>query len=146
VAKPTSTPLPPTATPVPKPTAAPPATKTPIPEAPAYTEIRAKMKTEGMTDAQINAYLADLKGKRVVNWSGKVCDVSQMLGSYTMYISVDLTNDDLLCTSEITWSLTKDEALKYGKGQTVKFSGTIDSINTLLGSFSLSLKDVTVQQ
>ena len=144
----TSTPKPtavPAATSTPKPTATLPATKTPIPEAPAYTEIKAKIKTGGMTDAQVNAYLAGLKGKRVVNWSGNVCDVSEMLGSYTIQISVDLTNDDLFCSSEITWGLTKDDALKYTKGQTVKFSGTIDSINTLFGSFSMSLKDVTVQ-
>ncbi|MBN1887854.1 MAG: hypothetical protein JW850_07675 [Thermoflexales bacterium] len=120
------------------------ASVTPAPEAPTYAGIKAKI--DGMTDAQRNAYLGGLKGYRVVNWSGKVCDVSEMAGSYLIHVSVDLENDSFLCTSEILWRLTKDEALQYQKDQSVSFSGVIDQVNELAGTFSFQLKDVAVHE
>lgn len=124
------------------PTESPLATATPLPEAPAYAEIQAKV--EGMTDAQRNSYLKGLKSHRVTEWVGNICDVTETLGTYSVEVTVNTSDDSFFCTDEVYWWVTKEQALEYSKGETLSFSGTIADVSETLGVFSLRLTDVIV--
>lgn len=113
-----------------------------VPLAPGFDE----MLTEaaGMTDAQRNTYLDGFVGQRVERWAGTICDVTETFGIYYVEVTVDHSDDGILCTKEARWKVTKEQALEYAKEQEVVFSGIIEGMDEMMGQFSFKLKDVTL--
>lgn len=130
--------LPPT-TPLPTSTSLP--TSTPVPLAPPFTEIRDRV--EGMTEAQWKAYLVSLKGLRVASWSGWVSDVDVSGSTYDLLVDMD-PPDDILSDSDVVFEVAESKALGYQKGQSVRFSGTIERVSEFIGSVTVYLVDVDV--
>lgn len=113
------------------------------PIAPAYSAIMAE--ASDMTDAQRNAYLKTLTGASIANWSGAVCDVSETFGSYMVEVTIDQDNDALLCTTEVQWKVTEEQALEYSKDQAVTFSGVVESISEIVGVVRFTLTEIVVK-
>jgi hypothetical protein len=99
------------------------------PLAPSIQEIFAQ--TENMTDAQRNQYNESIKGARVENWTGTILDVDEgeILGGFTIYI--DMLSENF--GAEVHIDVPKEIALSLNKGQTITFSGDIQSVSDILG-------------
>lgn len=107
-----------------------PPTATPPTFAPPIEEILDTV--DGMTDAQRNKYNDLLRGNLVENWSGTVIDVDEgeLFGGFTVY--VDMVDSQI--GSEVHIKVTEEVALSLNKGQTITFSGEIDSVSDFLGT------------
>ncbi len=113
---------------------------TPTYLAPPVHEILATWRDESLTDVQRDAYLNSLKGKRAVNWSGRVTNVDKTL-FFFYTVEVDVTGDS---DYDVIFPVSKEEALRINKGQHIVFSGTISSFSSFLGlSHTIHLSNVT---
>ena len=125
-------------------TPAPTATPTPAPEAPPYMEIRDKF--DAMTEAQWKAYVPTLKGNTVTDWVGWIENVDKvpLSAKYALYIDID-DPDVLLSIYDVVIPIPESEALTYNKDTRVRFSGTIESVTTLLGSLTVNVMSTAIE-
>ena len=139
--QPTRTPRP---TKPPTDTPAPTATPTPAPEAPPYMEIRDKF--DAMTEAQWKAYVPTLKGNTVTDWVGWIENVDKvpLSAKYALYIDID-DPDVLLSIYDVVIPIPESEALTYNKDTRVRFSGTIESVTTLLSSLTVNVTSTAIE-
>lgn len=106
-----------------------------------FKEIRHNM--EVMTDLQFEEYAKTLIGKRV-GWSGYVEDVKQkFLGGYEVWIDMD-SPDELFSVQDITFEVSREQALSLKKDSRIKFVGTISFVMNLFTSLQISLDQVKV--
>jgi SH3-like domain-containing protein len=108
-----------------------------------WAAIEAVYNDQSMTEAQRHDYLANLKGRQVINWQGTVYDVHEFLDIYSVQVMVVPLGGQ--CDYQVYWHVSQSEALSYRKGQTVTFSGTIESVLTTF-CLALGLNEVTVQK
>lgn len=148
---PTDTPLPtktpgPTNTPeptnTPQPTNTPEPTSTPVPPAPPVEEIRSNY--QNMTDAQWDIYKKTLRDLPVEGWEGWISDVSKTFGTY--YVHVDIDPPGSLSLSEILFEVDENLAIKLRKDGKIRMVGRVASVGSTLGTLSISLDDVTVEE
>lgn len=137
--EPTNTPAP---TNTPRPTNTPEPTSTPVPPAPPVEEIRSNY--QNMTDAQWDIYKKILRDVPVEGWEGWISDVSKTFGTY--YAHVDIDPPGSLSVSEILFEVDENLAIKLRKDGKIRMVGRIDSVGSTLGTLSISLDDVTVEQ
>lgn len=104
-----------------------------------FETIRKNMKN--MTSAKWNRYTKSLKGKRVENWSGYISDVEeQRSGGYE--VKIDMDKPGSMSVQDIyIEDISKDKAMRLDIKEIVVFSGTIKSINNVMGSCAITLKD-----
>jgi len=127
--------IPPTSTPIP--------TATPRPIAPPYREIAEKV--ENMTEAQWKAYLPTLVGNSVISWTGWVDEVNVKLGGgYELWVDMD-SPTDLFSLYDVVFDIPDEIALEFEIDQMVVFSGTINRVVELLGSATIYLEDVSLE-
>lgn len=106
-----------------------------------FTEIRRNMK--GMTDLQFEEYVKTLIGKRI-RWGGYVEDVKEkFFGGYEVLVDMDSPND-LISVQDVTFEVSKEQALSFNKDSRIKFEGTISSVLDILTSLQISLDKVKV--
>jgi hypothetical protein len=98
--------------------------------APALAAIAAQKKA--LTDAQWDAYAADLKGKKIADWPGTVQNVDQKPLSDLYTITVDTADPIPGYAFDVKLDVSKDDALKISKGQAIAVSGLIKQVNCAL--------------
>jgi hypothetical protein len=107
-------------------------------EADSYSTIEANCAK--MTDAKWNVYAPTLVGKKVTDWSGTVTEVNETLfGDYELWIDMD-DPDVLLSVQDVYMPCSQETAFKFDKGDSITFSGVIESVSDLLGSVSITLE------
>mgnify|MGYP003996816293 CR=1 FL=1 len=107
-------------------------------EAPSYSTI--ENNCAKMTDAKWNVYAPTLVGKKVTDWSGTVTEVNEtLLGDYELWIDMD-DPDVLLSVQDVYMPCSQETAFKFDKGDSITFSGVIESVSDLLGSVSIKLE------
>lgn len=121
-------------------TPAPAASPTAQPIAPPAAEIIDT--TQGMTDAQRNAYNESLKASRVEGWRGVVTDVDEgeILGGFTVLVEMDESN----LGADVYIDVNEDVALDLVKGSTIVFSGDIDYVSDVMG-VGIHVKNATIE-
>lgn len=122
-----------------EPTQVPEATPTPLPPAPPIEEIVAAFSD--MTDAQRNRYNETVANTRIENWEGTIEDVDEgeIFGGFTIYVEMIESN----LGSEVHIDVEEEVALSLSKGQTIQFSGVIDSVGDFLGP-TVFVKDAEI--
>ncbi|SLM28767.1 conserved exported hypothetical protein [Desulfamplus magnetovallimortis] len=109
-----------------------------------FSEIRYNMN-EGMTELQFKEYVKKLKGKRV-KWSGWVEEVDEkFLGGYKVLVDMDSPNQPI-SVQDITFEVSKEQALRLKKNEKITFEGTISSILNIMSSLQISLEEVKIVQ
>jgi hypothetical protein len=110
------------------------------PTAPSIEEILETV--ENMTDAQRNKYNESIQGSRVEEWEGIVMDVDEgeLFGGFSVY--VDMVPDNF--SSEVHIKVDEDVALTLNKGETIIFSGDIQSVSDLLGT-TVFIENATIR-
>ena len=117
------------------------ATATPRPIAPPCREIAEKVKT--MTEAQWKAYLPTLAGNSVISWTGRVNEVNvKSGGDYELFVGMDSPD---WYPSDVVFDIPDDIALEFEIDQVVVFSGTIEKVREFLGSITVYLYDVSLE-
>lgn len=108
-----------------------------------FETIRNNMK--GMTSVAWSDYTKSLQGQKV-NWSGWVADVKQQwLGGYK--ILVDMDPPKTISVQDVYLEdIDKDVATRFGKGEHVRFSGTIKSVTYVFGACAVNLGGVTISK
>lgn len=122
-------------------TSTPEATATPRPIAPPCIEIAEKVQT--MTEAQWKAYLPTLSGNSVISWTGRVNEVNVKPGG-DYELLVDMVSPDWY-PSDVIFDIPDDIALEFEIDQVVVFSGTIEKVREFLGSITVYLNDVSLE-
>ncbi len=122
-------------------TSTPEATATPRPIAPPCREIAENVKT--MTEAQWKAYLPTLAGNSVISWTGRVDEVNvKSGGDYELFVDMDSPE---WYPSDVVFDIPDDIALEFEIDQVVVFSGTIEKVREFLGSITVYLYDVSLE-
>ena len=107
-------------------------------EAPSYSTI--ENNCAKMTDAKWNVYAETLVGKKVTNWRGTVTEVNETLfGDYEVWIDMD-NPDVLFSVQDVYLPCSEETAFKYNKGDSITFSGVIESATDLLGTVNIRLE------
>lgn len=127
----------PTSTPVPEPTA------TPIPSAtphiaPLYPTIAAEYNE--MTDIQQERYLETFAGAEAIEWTGKVEEVSEFLGTISVYVDAGRETAGF---DVALYDIDEDIAITLNVGDTITFSGRIRDITTVFGLL-VTIDDATI--
>jgi len=116
---------------------------TPRPIAPSYHEIAEKVGT--MTEAQWKTYLPTLEGNAVISWRGFVEDVNvKPSGAFELLVDMD-TLEELFSTHDVVFDIADDAALEFEIDQVVIFSGTINRASEFLGTITIYLDDVSLE-
>lgn len=106
-----------------------------------FKEIRLNM--ESMTDLQFEEYAKSNKGKRI-KWEGYVEEVSEKLfGGYEVLVDMDSPNVPM-SIQDVTFELSKKQAILLKKDSRVVFEGTITSVRSILTSLQVSLDEAQV--
>ena len=114
------------------------AAPTDAPLAPAFADIEAKRVDS--TDIQWDTFTASLKGNRVDAWPGIVREVKAK--GDEVEVSVDLTpGGGLMGVSDAFIRTSDPAAAGFGKDQAVIASGTIDNVDSILGSITVRFED-----
>jgi hypothetical protein len=93
-----------------------------------------------MTDIKWNRYSETLVGKKITDWTGTITEVNETIfGGYELWIDMD-DPADILSTQDVYFPCTEETALEWDKGDGIKFSGVIKSVNDLLGTVSIHLE------
>lgn len=97
--------------------------------------------SEDMTDLQFDEFAKGIQGKRIV-WTGWVCDVSEgFFGGYDC--SVDMDDPSVnFSVQDLTFSLSKSDALQLKKDQKIKFAGKLSRIQKLMG-LMIEISEIT---
>jgi len=107
-------------------------------EAPSYRTIA--NNCERMTDAKWNVYAKTLVGKKVTDWRGTVTEVNEtFFGDYEIWIDMD-DPDVLFSVQDVYLPCSEETAFKYNKGDSITFSGVIESATDLLGTVNIRLE------
>lgn len=102
-----------------------------------FETIRQNMET--MTDIAWDDYTASLKGEKVT-WEGWVSDVKkQWFGGYKLLIDMDKPGT-VSVQDVYIHDLSKEFAAKWSKDEGIRFTGTIKSVNSVLGSCAVTIE------
>lgn len=123
-------------------TAVAPAPLPPVDSTLSFRSIRNQMRDE-MTEAQFKALARALESRRV-RWRGWVEDVNEkMLGGYELWVDMDSPAESM-SVQDVTFDIPQDLALALRKDSRVVFEGTIASIQNIMGSLQIRLKDARI--
>ncbi len=102
-----------------------------------FQELEATFRgSRDLTEAQRQELLASLSGTKV-RWSGVVEDVDQ-----DNVVFVDI--DGLLY--DVRFQLTREQAVRVNRGETITFVGLIDRVESFLWSCRVVLRDVRLEK
>ena len=106
-----------------------------------YFTIRNNM--QNMTDLHFKEYVNSIKGTPIT-WTGWVVEVKEKwLGGYEVWIDMD--SPESFSVQDITFEITKAEALSLNKDQKITFTGAIENVIGLLGSCSVTLSNPKIK-
>jgi hypothetical protein len=115
-------------------------TSTPPAIAPSYWEIEEHMKA--MAKAEWDGYVDELEGTRANNWIGWIEDVRKTAsGEYELRVDVD-SPDVIFSGHNVTFGVPDEAAQQVDKDQQITFSGRIESVENVLGSLQIRLREV----
>ena len=116
------------------------ATATPLPEAPEYRVFWDN--SESMTDAQWEAWSADVEDTLAVDWQGTIIDVDkgEILGGYTVYVDMEPGGFG----GEVHIDVEEEEALTLNLNSSITYTGRIRSADNSFG-LVIFIEDATIE-
>jgi len=102
-----------------------------------------KYNMNHMTELQFKEYVKSLEGK-TIRWNGWVEEVEEKLfGGYRVLIDMD-SPSDIASVQDITFEVSKEQAVSLKKDEMITFEGKISSILNILTSLQVSLDNARI--
>jgi hypothetical protein len=93
-----------------------------------------------VTDAQWDAWKKRVKGDRVEDWEGTVTQVTKVPLFRQCLVLVDAD----VSRASVSIGIPGADALKYSKGDRVRFSGRVSVVSVMFG-VRIAIEDATVE-
>jgi hypothetical protein len=117
-------------------------TSAPAPVSSTVNFLTIRKNMEGMTDLQFKRYADGLKGKKVI-WTGWVEEVKErFLGGYDCWVDMD-SPGAMMSVQDVTFDVSESVAMKLKKDNKIRFTGTIKSVMSVMGSCQVNLEKGT---